>query len=658
MKKINALPELTVKALILSILLAALLTAANAYLALRIGTTISASIPAAVIAMGVLRLFRKSNILESNMVQTAASAGEGVAAVISFVLPAALILHVWQGFPYLETFSLTVLGGLLGVLFTIPLRRILLNLPTLTFPEGTAVGKVLQASTNGGKRLKPLVQGIIVGGGISLFQSGFKIFSDLISMWIVTGRAISGTAVGFEPALFAAGYIVGIRAAVSLLVGVILGWVVLLPLISMHYGLPVEAAHYDMALDLWHDHLRFIGVGIMLVGGVWTLLTLIKPVAKGLAQSFTIFKKNQALNQAEIPNTDRDMPFGWMIAGVAVVSVLTYVLIVYILWHLNLPISPTELGLCALATLIFVLVLGWLFAIISGYFVGLLGSTNAPLSGLLIMGVLLLGFLYMLSMKNIVATAALQITTLMVFAITLVAAISALSLENIQDLKAGQIIGATPWKQQIVLAVGVIAAAAVIGPILNLLFHAYGMGGVFPHSGMDPAQMLAAPQAGMIATIAQGVLHKHLESNMLLIGCALAVVIVIIDELLKSKNIRVPALAVGLGVYLPPDVITPIFLGALVSYLVSYRMNKSSHSEEAKHGAMQNGTLLACGIVAGSALMGVILAIPFAIIGNTDALSLVSVHFTPWATGLALIVTIALCYWMYHTGLKVKSASR
>lgn len=638
--KTTELPELTFKAIVLSILLAAVLTAANAYLALRIGTTISASIPAAVIAMGVLRFFRQSNILECNMVQTAASAGEGVAGVVSFVLPAAIILHVWNSFPYLETFALTVLGGLLGVLYTVPLRRILLNLPTLTFPEGTAVGNVLKASATGGSKLKPLLQGVIAGGAISFLQGGFRVLGDLISVWVVSGRAITGMAIGFQPALFAAGYIVGIRAGVSVLVGVILGWVILLPLLGLHYGLPVEASRYDMAMDLWHDHLRYIGVGIMLVGGVWTLVTLIKPVMKGLQQSLEIFKKNKVSGQI-IPATERDMPLTWMLLGLVGISALSYCLILYMLWHLNLPISHTMLYFIALITLVFVLIVGWLFAIISSYFVGLIGSTNTPLSGLLILGALLLGLLYILLMKNVVAAAAVQVATLMVFAITLVAAVSALSLENMQDLKAGQIVGATPWKQQIVLAIGVVSAAAVIGPVLNLLFQAYGMGGVFPHSGMDASQMLGAPQAGMIATLSQGVLQKHLESNMLLIGCLLAIIFVVVDEFLKTKNYRLPVLAVGLGVYLPPDVIMPIFIGGFVSYLASQGRKKPS----------ADATLLACGLVAGSALMGVILAIPFAILGSTDALSIVSSHFTPWATGLACIISIGLCYWLYRSSV-------
>lgn len=641
MKKLNVLPELTFKAIVLSILLAALLTAANAYLALRIGTTISASIPAAVIAMGVLRCFRRSNILESNMVQTAASAAEGVAAVISYVLPAAIILHVWQGFPYFETFALTLIGGLLGVLFTIPLRRIFLNLPTLTFPEGTAVGNVLLASASGGAKLKFLVQGAAVGGIISLLQSGFKILADLISLWVVAGRAIGGIAMGFEPALLAAGYIVGIRAAGGLIVGV-LAWVIILPILSIHYGLPAEATRYDMALDLWHAHMRYIGVGMMLIGGIATLISLIKPVFTGLKQSFAVFNAGE-----------QDMPFRWMLMSVTGLSLLCYGLILYILWQLNLPVSHVILGFVSLLTLLFVLVVGWLFAMISSYFVGLLGSTNTPLSGLLILGVLLLGLLYLLLMKSALAIAALQIATLIVFTITLVAAISALSGENMQDLKAGQIVGATPWKQQIVLAVGVIAAAAVIGPVLNLLFHAYGLGGVFPRAGMDPTQMLGAPQAGMIATIAQGVLKEHLESNMLFIGCGLALVLALVDQFLKRKHFRLPPLAVGLGVYLPPDVIMPIFVGAFISYLVSKRMQRTALSEEIKNNAKQNGVLLACGLVAGSALMGVILAIPFAILGTTNALSLVSSHFGSWATALALLVTVGLCYWLYRTAQKV-----
>ncbi|MCX7124579.1 MAG: oligopeptide transporter, OPT family, partial [Gammaproteobacteria bacterium] len=286
------LPELTFKVIILSIILAAIMSAANAYLALKIGMTISASIPASVLAIGILRFFKNSNVLESNLIQTAASAGEGVAAAIAFILPAMIFIHAWRGFDYWETAGVTVFGGLLGVFFSIPLRRVMLNMPTLRFPEGTAVGNVLRVTTEnraGNSHMKRLIQGTSIGALMIFFQTGIQVFSDGIRYWFTAGKSVFGAALGFSPALFAAGYIVGIEVGVSLFTGFVIGWVVVLPIFCAHYGLPqgkdIKDIH-DAVMTIWSKQLRFVGVGVMLVGGVWTLIRLIKPVVEGIKLSF------------------------------------------------------------------------------------------------------------------------------------------------------------------------------------------------------------------------------------------------------------------------------------------------------------------------------------------------------------------------------------
>ena len=273
-----SLPEITFKSVILAIMITAILGAANAYLALKLGQTISASIPAAIIAMGALRFFKKHNVLENNIVQTAASAGEGVACAIAFVLPALLMTGYWQHFHYWETLLITLIGGFFGVLFSIPLRRVMLNYPNLNFPEGTAIGNVLKASGTGKGKMKYLVNGGLGGGLIVLFQTGFKVLSESLPVWILNGKTLLGLSLGFSPALLAAGFIVGIQACIALLVGIILGWVIGVPVYSHLYGLPTAGSYYDMAMTLRAEHIRYIGVGAMLLGGAWTLVTLIKPI--------------------------------------------------------------------------------------------------------------------------------------------------------------------------------------------------------------------------------------------------------------------------------------------------------------------------------------------------------------------------------------------
>ena len=643
------LPELTLKVFIFSILLAVILAAADAYLALKIGSTIAASIPASVLAIGLLRFFKRSNVLESNIIQTAASAGEGIAAAVAFVLPGMILLGVWKGFPYWETASIIVVGGLLGVLFSVPLRRVMLSMPALRFPEGTAIGNVLRTSTQKGAHLKMLVQGSAVGGLVGFVQTGFHIVSDNVQLWFTTGKTVFGFALGFSPAPLAAGYIIGIEVGVSLFVGFILGWVIVLPILGLTYGVPDANSTYDAVMSIWSKNLRFVGVGTMLVGGVWTLLTLIKPIIKGLKLSFRSLKTAEGL-PTQIPRTERDIPMIWVFSGTILLSLLLYMLVMHFVIDARIINGDSFIMFIVLCTVVYLLVIGFLLATICAYFTGLVGSTNNPLSGILILSVLILGLIYWLLFDLGGSTQTGNVAALMIIVITIVACIAAISNENLQDLKAGQMVGATPWKQQLMLGVGVIASALVVGPVLELLFNAYGMAGVFPRSGMDPSQMLPAPQAGLITAVVQGIREHHLNWNMIYIGAGLGVGIILVDEVVKrKKGYRLPSLAVGLGIYLPPSIILPISLGGFVNYLVK-RQSKNSRSKkqaEIEHEKQQRGILLACGLVAGSALMGVVLAIPFVIMGTSDALAVVGKGFKPFAEILGVFSTVFLCYWLY-----------
>ncbi|WP_244896895.1 OPT family oligopeptide transporter [Candidatus Coxiella mudrowiae] len=650
------LPEFTFKAIILSILLAIILSAANAYLALKIGTTISASIPASVFALGILRLFKKHNVLESNLIQTAASAGEGVAAAIAFVLPAMIFLHIWKGFSYWETAIITLLGGLLGVLFAVPLRRIMLNLPALHFPEGTAIGNVLRVSAQGKAGLKLLAQGGLVGGLVAFAQIGLKVVTDSLQMWTFMGRTIFGFSIGFTPATLAAGFIVGFEVAVSLFTGAFVGWLILLPFIGLYYGLPANVTSaYDAATQLWDAHLRFVGVGTMLVGGIWTLFRLLKLIAKRMRLSFIGFREGLEGGLGKRLRTEMDMPPMWVVVGVLVITASLFFYTFYYLHRAHIVATVDYLWVVTFISVIYVVIIGFLLATISSYFCGLVGSSNNPLSGLLITAILLLSFLFLLIFRVRESEQAHYIASVVIVIATILAGIGSITGENIQDLKAGKMVGATPWRQQLMMAIGVGVSAFVIGPVLQLLFDAYGMGGVYPRPGMDPSQMLAAPQAGLMAAVSQGVLTRHLNWGMIIVGGIVAVIIITIDEFLKRRSSRLPALAVGLGIYLPPEVITPVVIGGLVSFLIKKPWQiKERSEEEGRMVSHQNGVLMACGMVAGSSLMGVILAIPFVIMGSANALGLVGQGFVPIASVLGIFVFLALCTWFYRIGTRQK----
>lgn len=642
------LPELTFKAIIIAIILAVLLAAANTYLALKIGSTISASIPASVLAIGILRFFKNHNVLECNIIQTAASAGEGVAASVAFILPAMIVIGFWHRFEFWESTLASLLGGLLGVLFSIPLRRVMLNMSTLPYPEGTAVGNVLITSTKKGAFLRDLVYGGAVGGLISFCQTGLKLISDSLQFWRSWSNGVFGFAIGFTPAMLAAGYIIGVEVGITIFVGLIIGWIIVLPLIAHHVGVNLSMSAYDYSQYIWARYLRFVGVGNMLVGGIWTLITLLGPVTRGLRKSWSLIGKSiDQTGFATIPRTERDISMRWVIVGSIAISVIIFIFIAQTIAEYNLTHSFAYLLFVTVCSILYVIIIGFMLAVVCGYFTGLIGSTNNPLSGILIIALLLLTLLYEVFFSDDVH--AKSVAAVVILIATVVATIASISNENLQDLKAGKMVGATPWKQQVMLAIGVTSASFILAPVLNLLLNAYGMAGVFPRPGMDKSQMLAAPQAGIMSAIIKGILGHKLDWNMILIGCGIAVIVIIVDEFLKRRNYRLPALAVGLGIYLPPEVTTPMIIGGFLSYFIKRSIGRRYPEDEAKkRDAFQRGILLACGMVAGSALMGVILAIPFVIVGSSDALAIVSQRFVPYATLIGILVIIALCAWFYQ----------
>jgi putative OPT family oligopeptide transporter len=641
----QSLPEITIKAVILSVILTIILAAANAYLGLKIGMTVSASIPAAVISMGILRLFRKSNILENNIVQTAASAGEALVAAVAFILPALIFLHFWTGFNYWDTVFISITGGILGILFSVPLRRVLLAEKTLRFPEGTAIGNVLKANVTSGNNIQYIISGGFVGGIISFAQNGFEILSGSVDYWFRTGHAIEGVSSGFDPAVIAAGYIAGANVAFAIFVGVAVGWFIGIPYYSYMDGITQPHNLSGTALDIYHSHIRYIGIGMMLIGGLWTLVTFFKPMVQGIHASFVFLKAMRAEGASPIPRTEKDMPINYVSWSILILCVPLFV----IFWHYT---DPSHLAISTILRVTIVLIgtafaviAGFFFSAICGYFVGLAGSSNNPLSGMVLSALILISLFLLVFLNGklhfeIDSHAALNAAAYALIIGGIIAAAGAISGDTIQDLKAGQIVGATPWKQQFMLIVGVIVAALVIPEILNLLFNAYGVGGIFPRPGMDSRQMLSAPQASAMAAVVQGIFGHHLPWYLLYTGFEFAVICVAYDAFLKKHyNKRFPVLAVALGVYLPMSASMPLIFGGFLSWIVERQ--KPTYEQR------QRGLILASGLVAGAAIMGILLAIPFAIKKSSDALKIVSNSFTLTADTLTLVVTACLILWMY-----------
>lgn len=653
----ESLPEITCKAIILSIILTIVLGAANAYLGLRVGMTISASIPAAVISMGVLRLFKHTNVLENNIVQTAASSGEALTAGIIFTVPALIVINFWTHFNYVPMVIIGITGGVLGVLFSIPLRRVLLADPSLKFPEGVAIGNILKASATEGKGLKYMVLSGGLGALISLCQTGFKLLADNIQLWMKLGPTIVGGGIGFNPALIGAGYIIGIDVAMSIFCGIVVGWLIGIPLLAWDHTITLSMTANAAAMEIWSDSIRYIGLGVMAVGGLWAISALFKPMIKGIRISIRNMRQAGLSAAYEIPRTERDIPMFYVIWCILLMLLPIYFTLLYLGTHTSLNFPGHLLHTFTVVNLLFIVICGFIVASVCAYFAGLVGSSTNPLSSLALITLILASSLIMSMLGthfhfDTSQTQGIAGAGIAIIITALIACTAAISNDTIQDLKAGHMVGATPWKQQIMLLVGVIVAAIVIPGILQLLFKAYGIAGVFPHPGMDPSQMLLAPQAGLMAAIVEGIFTHQVKWAMMFIGGGIAIISLIIDKWLSRYGKNFPVLAVGLGIYLPVETSTPLVIGGLLSYFVHRRLNQELSSakidSQTHHHKLQVGILLASGLVAGAALVGVLLAIPFVIEGSSNALRIIpqSTKILPEVLGSLIIA--GLCIWTYQ----------
>ena len=664
----QSLPEITVKAVILGFILSAVLAGANAYLGLKVGLTVSASIPAAVMSMAILRFFRTSNILENNIVQTAASAGESLAAGVIFTLPALLMLQYWQGFDFLATMSIALTGGVLGVLFTIPLRRALIIEAQLHFPEGVATGEVLKAGSEGGEGARYIALAGVAGAALKLFQTGFRLVADSAAGAVHAGRAVFGYGTELGVALLGVGYIVGLNIAILVFAGGLISWLFGIPIYTA-IASPEElaaitdgATGYEAALAVWSERIRYLGVGAMAIGGVWALLSLVKPIKDGILSSLDAVRQARSGHRSEVVRTDRDTPIHIVLWGTLAMTVPIFISFLLIVDQEALGITAGLYWGTLVLGLFFALLAGFLFSSVAGYMAGLVGSSNNPISGVTIATILStsLLLLWILGSQIDFAVDAMQATTAAATAILVGAVVccaAAIAGDNMQDLKAGYLVGATPYKQQIMQIVGVVAAALVLAPILDLLFQAYGLGDVFPREGMDPSQALQAPQATLMSSVADGVFRQNLPWNMIIAGALIAAVIIVLDKYLEHRGaeFRMPVLAVAVGIYLPLELTVPIFIGGLAAFFAKRSLRRRKDQigdetayEEAVQRAGRRGLLFASGLITGEALVGILLAIPFAAAQNTAVLELAPEGFAPVANVLGLVAFGCFIVWMYR----------
>ena len=621
----DPLPQLTVKAIVLGIVLAAVLAGANAYLGLFAGLTVSASIPAAVISMAILRFFRDSNILENNVVQTAASAGESLAAGVIFTLPALIMLGYWNVFDYWWVTVIAGLGGLLGVAFTIPLRRSLIVDMKLAYPEGTATAEVLKVGEDPSRGALYLGAAAIVGALAKLAETGLKLWpATAQSAAYVGSSTVAYIGSNLSPALISVGYIVGLNIAVLVFVGGAISWYVAIPLYStfaLEPGSPLAeslasgASASDLAFEIWSTQVRYLGVGAMLVGGIWALISMRGSLFGGIIAGLKSAPRSVGA-AAVYDHREHDTPMRVVLIVVAVLALPLFALYQAVVGTLGI----------ALAMTFVMLVAGFLFSSVAAYMAGLVGSSNNPISGVTIATILFTSLLLLLLMGRGAETGAAA--AIMVGAVVCCAA--AIGGDNMQDLKTGHLVGATPWRQQLMQGVGVISAVLVMAPILNLLLQAYGIGA----PTAERPNSLSAPQATLMASVAQGVFVGGLPWNMVAYGAAIGVAIIAVDEWLERRGSswRAPVLAVAVGIYLPLELSVPILLGGLIAAAAERARRRAG---AAGSSGAQHGMLFAAGLITGEALIGILMAVPIVLANDPDVIAL---GFTmPTIVGIVVI---------------------
>ena len=633
-------PQLTLRAVGLAIVLAMILAAANTYLGLFAGMTIASAIPAAVVSMAVLRLLGGGGILENNIVQTGASAGSSIASGVIFTIPALVILGFWQDFRYSWVLAIAGLGGLLGVLFSVPLRRALIVDQKLAFPEGQAAAEVLKAGENPSQGVRILGIGALGGAFAKLAAgSGLRLIPDTAASAGFAGKYLAFFGTNLSPALLSVGYIVGLNVGIVVLAGAMLSWNIAIPYyvanVLPHQSELAQAAAglepEDLAGFIWSKQIRYLGVGAMLVGGIWALVSLRHSLLSGVRSGLAAARASAA--GQVIAHTEQDLPMKYVLLGILLFTLPLWALYQAIVGSLAVSLPMT----------IIMVITGFLFCSVSAYMAGLVGSSNNPVSGITIATILFSAVVLLVLMGK--DSEAGPVAAIMIGAVVCCAA--CIAGDNLQDLKCGYIVGATPWRQQVMLGIGAASSALVMAPVLNLLAQAYGIG-VPSETHPNP---LLAPQATLMASVSKGLFGGQLPWDMIAVGAVIGVAIIVLDEILKARgsSFRTPVLAVAVGIYLPLELMTPIFLGGLLAWVAERRLRRQGLDAAEIERRHRKGLLFAAGMITGEALMGIAIAVPIVTSGSADVLALPALwHFGEW---LGLVVLAVLAGLLFKTAM-------
>lgn len=573
--------------------------------------------------MAVLKFAKDSNILENNIVQTQASAAGTLSSII-FVLPALLMLGYWTGFPFWQTTILCIAGGILGVIFTIPLRYAMVVNSDLPYPEGVAAAEILRAGeqdtaadtpaqSDASTGAKDIVIGGALSGIVAFLTGGLRVLADSAGYWFKAGSAITQLPMGFSLALLGAGYLVGVAGGIAILLGIIIAWGAAVPILTSMTPQPSDMEMSAFAMKIWKENVRFIGAGTIGVAAIWTLLTLMKPMIEGLKISMQALKGG---NSSNLSRMEQDLSPKAMIGWTVVMTLLLAVSFYQFVADASLPAGLAWLLVLVCTAVTFII--GFLVAAACGYMAGLVGSSSSPISGIGIISIVVISLILLLvgnAYPQLLTTGDGKfVTALALFCGSAVLCVATISNDNLQDLKTGYLVKATPWRQQVALMIGVVVGALVISPILELLYKAYGFTGALPRPDMDASQALGAPQATLMTTIAKGIFAHNLNWDFILIGVLIGAVLIVADTLLRKTSAgkySLPVLAVGMGIYLPPTINMPIFIGSVLAWWIKNHITKNSAAAQRERNlklAERKGTLFAAGLIVGESLIGVIMA--------------------------------------------------
>jgi putative OPT family oligopeptide transporter len=653
--------ELTLRGLIIGIIITLVLTAANVYCGLKAGLTFSTSIPAAVISMALLRGFRDATVQENNIVQTVASAAGTLSSII-FVLPGLIMIGWWTEFPFWISFAICALGGILGVMYSIPLRRALVTQSDLPYPEGVACAEVLKVGSGGDAKdasdvergragLLAVLWGSIVSAVFAVIVATQVFAADVAQTFRIDRKgAVSGYDFSLSFLLLAIGHLVGLSVGIAMLIGALIGWGWGVPHYSAIAG-DITTVAATLAQKTWSTKVRFVGAGAIGVSAIWTLLKLVKPVARGLTSAMAASRARKAGKADTLPITERDIPIG-------IVGLVTLICMLPIAWLLAYLGNTSGLG-AHVATLTiggvaYIVLMSFFVSAVTGYMAGLIGSSNSPLSGIGILVVIGAALLLVIGVKPYVSPdAGKSLMAFALFTTAVIFSVAAIANNNLQDLKTGQLVDATPWKQQVALVIGVVAGAIVIPPVLNLVNHAYSFVGA-PGAELRP-HPLPAPQAGLISSLGQGVITGEIDWSLIRTGGLIGVCIILLDEILArtTRHMRVPPLAVGLGIYLPTQSTLMIVVGAIVGWLFDQRANRTPKPEATK----QLGVLLASGLIVGESVILVVISAIVAFSGVAAPLALVSPGFETAGIIIGGVAFAAIAFVLYRWILRMGRGS-